>query len=275
MYKPESEIPLTMRKLHSSHFDKSPEKADRPDILDNAPMQYAPHNEQGVVYLFSDYAKKNRIRVEEIRAGFPDCIAYQKTSGGEKRIRIEFEYKAKNFLTHGHRASECDWVVCWEDNWPSAPSNLRIVELRVDYGLGHNVWLMPVADAGNKRELERINKTDWSVPRAAHKGDLILFYFRLPDKFIKCIFKLDGHVEHKAAAWYDGAKDYRSIIRKVAWMDCPLHLGEMQNDNILANSGFIRGNLQGRRNVSAHRDYLFHLIMQRNPSLKRTLLPYL
>src|SRR5258708_3370837 len=207
-----------MAKPLSAAIRRSAEKADRPDVLEKAPMHYAPRNEQGVVFLFSDYAKKNRIRVEEIRASFPDCIAYQKTAGGEKCVRIEFEYRAKNFLTHGHAANECDWIVCWENNWPSAPEHLRIIELRVDYGLGHNVWMMPVESAGNKKELERKNKTDWSVPRTAHKGDLILFYYRLPDKFVKCIYKVDGHVEHKPAKWYGGEKDYRAEIRKVAWM---------------------------------------------------------
>ena len=263
-----------MLKYFAPRHRKSPEKADRPDILEKAPMHYAPLNEQGVVFLFSDYARKNHIRVEEIRASFPDCIAYQKKAYGEKRIRIEFEYKAKNFLTHGHDPTKCDWIVCWENNWPSKPANLQIVELRVDYGLGHNVWMMPVKDTDGKKALKARNKTEWSVPSNAHKGDLILFYFRKPDKFIKCIFKLAAHVEHKPAKYYQGKMDYRSIIRKVAWMDCPLHLSEMQNDNILATSGFIRGNLQGRRNVSAHRDHLFDLIIKRNPRLKRTLSPY-
>jgi hypothetical protein len=251
------------------------EKADRPDVLENAPMHFAPQNEQGVVFLFSDYAKKNRIRVEEIRAAFPDCIAFQKTTGGEKRIRIEFEYRAKNFLTHGHTSSECDWIVCWENNWPSAPANLRIIELRIDYGLGHSVWMMPVEVADDKAELKRKNKTDWSVPRTAHKGDLILFYFRLPDMFVKCIFKVESRVEHKPAEWYNGEKDYRAVIRKLAWLDCPLHLGEMKVDKILANAGFVRANLQGRRNVSAHRDHLLDLIIRRNPRLNSTLAPYL
>jgi hypothetical protein len=247
----------------------------RPDVLDGAPMQYAPVNELGVVYLFSDYAKKNRIRIEEIRPGFPDCIAFVKTKGGENRVRIEFEYKARNFLSHGHIAKECDWIVCWENNWPGAPENIRIIELRIEYGLGHNVWVVPVLDEENKQELETENRTEWSVPSGAHKGDLILFYFRSPDKFIRCIFKLDEHTEHRSSDYYGGDKDYQSIIRKVAWLDCPLHLSEMQSDKILANAGFIRANLQGRRNVSAHRNHLLQLIVQRNPSLKRNLAPYL
>jgi hypothetical protein len=266
---------LTLSRDMEKPFRGPTEKADRPDVLENAPMHYAPRNEQGVVFLFSDYAKKNRIRIEEIRTAFPDCIAYQKTAGGEKRVRIEFEYRAKNFLTHGHTSSECDWIVCWENNWPSAPEHLRIIELRVDYGLGHCVWMMPVESAEDKKELDRKNKTDWSVPATAHKGDLILFYYRLPDKFVKCIFKVDSNVEHKPASWFDGEKDYQAVIRKVAWLECPLHLSEMQNDKILATAGFVRGNLQGRRNVSAHRDHLLSLILKRNPRLNRILTPFL
>lgn len=59
-------------------------------------MDYAPDNEQGVVFLFSHLARKKfGLRVERVQTGFPDCIAYR----GDKRIRIEFEFKSKNFKT--------------------------------------------------------------------------------------------------------------------------------------------------------------------------------
>lgn len=87
-------------------------------------MRLAPENEQGVVFLLAHLAKRWRLRVEEIRQGFPDCVAYQKVQGREKRVRIGFEYKSKTFKTHLHRSGSCDWIVCWEHNWPDVPRNL-------------------------------------------------------------------------------------------------------------------------------------------------------
>ena len=107
-------------------------------------MNYAPENELGVVFLFAHLAKRWRLRIDEIKPGFPDCIAFQKSHGKEKRIRIEFEYKSKNFLLHHHKENKCDWIVCWEHNWPAVPKKLQIVELRREFGLGFNIWIMPV-----------------------------------------------------------------------------------------------------------------------------------
>src|SRR5687767_14404694 len=76
--------------------------AQRPEMLENAPMQYAPMNELGVVFLFSHIARRLRLKIEQIRPQYPDCIAYQKTGNGEKQVRIEFEYKSRNFYAHRH-----------------------------------------------------------------------------------------------------------------------------------------------------------------------------
>lgn len=92
----------------------------RPETLLEGPMHYAPENEMGVVFLFSHLAKRWRLRIDEIKTGFPDCIVYQKSHGKEKRIAIEFEFKSKNFVRHRHDAKQCDWIVCWEHNWPDA-----------------------------------------------------------------------------------------------------------------------------------------------------------
>jgi hypothetical protein len=128
-------------------------KTTRSEVLIDAPLNFAPENELGVVYLFSHLAKKWRIKVDTIRAGFPDCIAFQKIAGAEKRIRIEFEFKSRNFKQHKHKCKECDWLVCWEHNWSNPPKNLNIVELRREFGLGFNVWIMPIKGRHFKEEL--------------------------------------------------------------------------------------------------------------------------
>jgi hypothetical protein len=43
-------------------------------------------------------------------------------------VRIEFEYRSRNFLTHKHDARQCDLIVCWEDDWPDSP--LEVLELK-------------------------------------------------------------------------------------------------------------------------------------------------
>lgn len=48
---------------------------DRSLPLTNAPLQYAPNGEMGVVYLFANIAKKLQFRIEEIRAAYPDFRA--------------------------------------------------------------------------------------------------------------------------------------------------------------------------------------------------------
>jgi len=87
---------------HDGHARRQPER------LDNAPLDYAPQNELGVVFLFSHLARRRcGLRVQQIKAGYPDCIA---TKGG-KRVRIEFEYRSRSFKSHRHEAKKCDWLV--------------------------------------------------------------------------------------------------------------------------------------------------------------------
>ena len=149
---------------------------ERPERLRDGPMHYAPENELGVVFLFAHLAKRWRLGIEEIKPGYPDCIAFQKTSDGEKRIRIEFEFKSRNFRTQGHPYRKCDWLVCWEHNWPAAPKRLNIVELRREFGLGFSVWVMSV-NKEYQEDLDDYPRGEWSVPGQARTGDLILFYF--------------------------------------------------------------------------------------------------
>jgi hypothetical protein len=94
-------------------------------------LQHAPINEQGVVFLFGIVAFDLGYVVEGVGVGFPDCEAKRcvdKSGDVWERVRIEFEYKSRNFLDHGHRDEDCDVLVCWEHNWPECP--IEVVELR-------------------------------------------------------------------------------------------------------------------------------------------------
>ena len=86
----------------------------RGEVLQGVSLHHAPTNELGVVFLFAELARKWRLRIDTIQAGFPDCIAYQKIRGREKKVRIEFEFKSRSFKAHQHDAKKCDWIVCWE-----------------------------------------------------------------------------------------------------------------------------------------------------------------
>jgi len=94
-------------------------------------LQHAPINEQGVVFLFGMVALDLGYVVEGVGVGFPDCEAKRcvdKSGDMWERVRIEFEYKSPNFLDHGHRATECDVLVCWQHNWRECP--VEVLELR-------------------------------------------------------------------------------------------------------------------------------------------------
>jgi hypothetical protein len=96
-------------------------------------LRHAPINEQGVVYLFGMVSNELGLIVEAVQAGFPDCEAKRCVNSKEnrwQRVRIEFEFRSRNFVDHGHRPDGCDLIVCWEHNWQDCP--LEVIELRSD-----------------------------------------------------------------------------------------------------------------------------------------------
>jgi hypothetical protein len=94
-----------------------------------SPLSCAPINEMGVVFLFGAVARQMGFVVTRIQQEFPDCEALRQVEPGRwQRVQIEFEFASRNFLAHGHRAEECDLIVCWEHNWAGCP--LEVVELK-------------------------------------------------------------------------------------------------------------------------------------------------
>jgi hypothetical protein len=92
------------------------------------PMAHAPTNEMGVVFLFGAMARELGYVATLLQSEFPDCEALRKMMADRwQRIRIEFEFESRNFLTHGHDVNGCDMIVCWKHNWPECP--LEVVEL--------------------------------------------------------------------------------------------------------------------------------------------------
>jgi hypothetical protein len=99
--------------------------------LDFRGLRYAPINEQGVVYLFGMISRELGFLIESIRTDFPDCegkrvIDHEATKW--QHVRIEFEYRSRNFGEHGHNPDGCDLIVCWIHDWTDCP--VEVLELR-------------------------------------------------------------------------------------------------------------------------------------------------
>jgi hypothetical protein len=95
----------------------------------NSPLNCAPINELGVVFLFGAVAREMGFLVTRLQQEFPDCEALRQVQAGRwQRVLIEFEYESRNFMMHGHNVDECDLIVCWNHNWPECP--LEVIELK-------------------------------------------------------------------------------------------------------------------------------------------------
>jgi hypothetical protein len=102
------------------------------ELLNFRGLQHAPINEQGVVYLFGMISHELGFLIEAVQTGFPDCHGKRRVKGNRwQPVRIEFEYQSRNFLLHGHDATQCDLIVCWEHNWPGCPIEVLSLQDRI------------------------------------------------------------------------------------------------------------------------------------------------
>jgi hypothetical protein len=248
-------------------------KPTRPLTLENAPMQYAPHNELGVVFLFADIARRLQFRIEEIKAGYPDCIAYKRIGNEEKLVRIEFEYNSRNFVAHKHDPSKCDCIVCWHHDWPDIPESLEVIELKRYFGVSFKVWIQPVIKK-QWTSLEEGDEIYWGLSKRATPGDLLLMYRCYPAKCITEIFTYySDKLVRMNAGWREGDA-YFAIIKRLCNLESPIFLDDMRNHNILKTSSFIRKNMQGNLLVSEYWHYLYDMIIGRNPKVNKILEPF-
>jgi hypothetical protein len=98
-------------------------------LLQNCPLVFAPTCEAGVFFLFGALAERLGFLALRIQTGYPDCEAMRVVAEDRlQRLRIEVEYKSRNFLMHEHDPKGCDLIVCWEHNWPECP--VEVLELR-------------------------------------------------------------------------------------------------------------------------------------------------
>jgi len=82
-------------------------------------LLYEPQNEMEVIVLFAMYHRELGFPyILRVGTEFPDAIVLDEN--GEVK-RIEFELFSKTFQQHNHPINECDYIICWEDNWKDPP----------------------------------------------------------------------------------------------------------------------------------------------------------
>lgn len=117
-------------------FKGAPNDGNLGEPLDLGVLNYAPTSEQGVVALFVHFMNKLKdhkfVKIEFIRAGFPDACVIEKEGKLYNRKYVEFEFKASKFRDHiknpKHRTLNCDYVVCWENDFFTCP--IDVIELK-------------------------------------------------------------------------------------------------------------------------------------------------
>jgi hypothetical protein len=98
--------------------------------IDFRGLRHAPINEQGVVYLFGMVSRELGFYIESVKQGFPDCegkYLHDSKRNLWAKARIEFEFRPSSFRQHGHDAAQCDFIVCWINDWPDCP--ITVIEL--------------------------------------------------------------------------------------------------------------------------------------------------
>ncbi len=232
--------------------------------LDGVPgMRYGPVNELGVVCLFALISKRLGYSIVRVQPGFPDCIALRRTAKGWKQVRIEFEYYASSFKSHGHNPKGCDEIICWENDWPNAPKKIAIRDLRREVE-PQRVWIQAV-NSTYWDELDARKRQWWSLPKLAKKGDLILFWCRSPRS------QLTHVAITEESAKSDARWGWRGRIKIMDRLESPPTLDHLRHNPRLRASSFYRGNFQSRYDVTPYWSDLYKIITQLNPTMRKAL----
>jgi hypothetical protein len=245
-----------------------------PEVLEGAPLRYAPTNEFGVVFLFSHLCRRMQLHVESVQSGFPDCIARQRVGGKERRIRIEFEFRSSSFRAHGHPADGCDWIVCWEHDWADVPLNITVVELRRYFGRGFNIWVVC-----SPPEVDWPTRGKFLFGKRVAKGDLVLVYEWSPKRWFRQLYAIGNEVDggktefiYKINAWVgnkDNSPSYCHAVRRVCTLREPLHYKAIEADSRVAANAVFSGTLN--RKITEHWWRIYEIIIRKNPELAAVL----
>lgn len=233
---------------------------------------FLPRNEMGVLFLFAAHAEFLGFRVRRVQERFPDCIA-ERLNGEKGEVKIEFEYRASNFRQHGHDPAKCDYIVCWQNDWPDAPDNVKIVELRNRFNAPKAVWIQGAVRSEQSKLSD--HEIAWAVRKDCSQDDLLLMYRCMPVKSITDIFVAKGELNRQHASWRPGTAVFRNI-EKLCSLTAEISLNELRSNAVLRNAGFVRANMQGIGHLVTGDDWkeLHGLLISRNPHIKNDLVAY-
>jgi len=178
------------------------------DLINFRGLVYAPLNENGVIFLFGKIVDDLNMYIEEIKPGFPDCIARRFVGKGWESIAIEFEYKSSNFKQHSHDPKKCDVIVCWEHDWPEC--TIEVIELKSEI---QNLKNYPIARPGSSdNKAKDIEKDiDKILSRKGAAPDVKRWYKAIFDGLSKVDDSIWAKVGTKYVGWYSPEKSFASI----------------------------------------------------------------
>jgi hypothetical protein len=229
-----------------------------------------PRNEAGVIILFTLKMKDLGFSgIVEAQGKFLDCIARQRG----KSVRIEFEYKSKSFITHGHLDElgrrKCT-VVCWEDNWQNPPRNISVISLSRELGLSNRIRLTHVQDKEDIQFLDTMRRKtcSWSMPAGTKKGDLLLVWRSGPrqSKFQEILEALENATpKYGYLGW--------GKCRIIYHLRNPVTLQDIRNHNVLGRSPMVKSAffMGSNKELTPYWTWLYQLVVDRNPETRRAL----
>jgi len=229
-------------------------------------MSYAPTNEQGVVFLFGRLAPRLGFDVEVIQTGFPDCIARR----NGKTCRIEFEYRASSYKNHPPRGA--DLIVCWDNDWAHRPRTFRhleILELKKYVGASPRVFAVGCDERVRGHVIDKWASVDWSVPKNAQVGDLIVMYRNKPASEIRDVWVVRG-------PFYEDKKwGLQATIKCLIRLRRPITFEDLLKDATTRELPVVRKQFQGKTDITADWPLILALVLKRNPIAKKKLRDYM
>ena len=89
------------------------------------PRSYLRQPEADVIRYCEEVHERIGFTIIHRQRGFPDLTIVDKDG---RTLRAEVETMSIQFKIHGHPASECDLIICWEHNWRDCP--VPVLELK-------------------------------------------------------------------------------------------------------------------------------------------------
>jgi predicted transport protein len=210
------------------------EKSIVGDLINFRGLVYAPVNENGVILLFGKVVDDLNMYIEEVKPGFPDCIARRFVGKGWERIAIEFEYRSSNFVQHGHDANFCDLIVCWKHDWKDCP--IEVIELKTEIQ-GLENW--PILKPGATEKQEKFNdkNIDILLKNAQANTKIRDWYEDIFEKVSNYNDRLWAKVGNKYIGWYSPERAFVSVRPKKTSIRIKVFSrGEILNETKVANA---------------------------------------